>query len=155
MRLTLPLSPEIRASRLACLQDSSGAFGESSAYGSPVRGNREYAVGLALSTEVDLEEDSPDPLGELADRTAAYVKRALPGLDGGGAVSFQRWITELPWASDGLAIWQSGDAFFIAGHNLFKMAPALGKALAAAVEEGSVEPGFRPEDRLGQAIVVP
>jgi sarcosine oxidase len=73
----------------------------------------------------------------------------LPGLDLSGAVPFQRWVTELPWSPDGLAIWQSGDSYFIAGHNLFKLAPVLGKVLAESVSEGRVPEGFRPEDRLG------
>ncbi len=152
MRLTLPIKSGIWAPRLACLQDSSGTFGEAAAYGSPVQGNREYAVGLALSTTVDPSGDG-DPLSGLADRTADYVGRAMPGLDRGGAVSFQRWVTELPWAADGLAIWQRGEAFFIAGHNLFKLAPALGNALADCVEEGEVGRYFRPEDRLGEAML--
>ena len=152
MRLTLPLAGGIKAPRLACLQDSSGFFGEAAAYGSPVQGNREYAVGLALSTPVDLAADA-DPLSGLADRTADYVAEAMPGLDRGGAVSFQRWVTELPWAADGLAIWQRGEAFFIAGHNLFKLAPALGSALADCVENGEVGRNFRPEDKLGEAVL--
>lgn len=152
MRLTLPLSSRSPLpARLACLQDSSGAFGEAAAYGSPVDGNAGYAVGLALSAEIDPAGDSGQ-LGELTRRTSAYVERAMPGLEMSGAVSFQRWITELPWASDGLAIWQAGDAYFIAGHNLFKLAPALGTVLAGSVDAGSVEAGFRPEDRLGEAI---
>jgi sarcosine oxidase len=61
MRLTLPLESGLREPRLACLQDSSKVFGEASAYGSPVRGNRSYAVGLALSTELDFEADRSDP----------------------------------------------------------------------------------------------
>jgi sarcosine oxidase len=153
MRLTLPLESGLREPRLACLQDSSKVFGEASAYGSPVRGNRSYAVGLALSTELDFEADGEDPLLALADQTRAYVEKAFPGLDGNGAISFQRWVTELPWAADGLAIWQQGDAYFIAGHNLFKLAPALGKTLADSVAAGEVEPGFGPEDRLGEVIL--
>ncbi|HRV60114.1 MAG TPA: FAD-binding oxidoreductase, partial [Solirubrobacterales bacterium] len=148
VRLTFPLASGVREPRLACIQDSSGAFGEAAAYGSPVRGNRSYAVGLALSAEVD-SESPEDPLSGLAERTRAYVREAMPGLDPDGAVPFQRWITELPWAADGLAIWQEGDAYFVAGHNLFKLAPALGRTLADSVVSGMVEPGFRPEARLG------
>ncbi len=156
MRLTLPLvDSRVAAAQLACIQDTSGVFGESAAYGSPVRGNLEYAVGLALSTDVDPNEDGPAQLAELTRRTSAYVQKAMPGLDLSGAVSFERWITELPWAADGLAIWKSGDAYFIAGHNLFKLAPALGKVLARSVDNGRVEIGFRPEDRLGAPATEP
>ena len=149
MRLTLPLRDGF-ASRLACIQDSSGAFGETTAYGSPVRGNREYAVGLALSTDAGPSAQDTDELADISRRTSAYIERAMPGLDMEGAVALQRWITELPWAADGLAIWQAGDAYFIAGHNLFKLAPALGTTLSDCVAAGRVPPGFRPEDRLGR-----
>lgn len=149
VRLTVPTRADESRSRLACLQDSSGFFGPAAAYGSPVRGNREYAVGLAVTVDLDPNID-PDPLVQVAESTSEYVGRAFPGLNVDAAVAFQRWVTELPWGTDGLAVWQAGDAYFIAGHNLFKLAPALGKALARAVESGSVEPGLRPEDRLGQ-----
>lgn len=149
VRVTLPLRSFLPARRLACLQDSSGAFGETTGYGSPVRGNREYAVGLALNAEID-PESAEDPLSLLAARTRRYVERALPGLDSDGPQELQCWVTELPWAADGLAVWQRGDAFFVAGHNLFKLAPALGKMLARSVDAGTVEPGFLPSDRLGE-----
>ncbi|MDQ5894916.1 MAG: FAD-binding oxidoreductase [Actinomycetota bacterium] len=149
VRITLPLRSPSPARRLACLQDSSGEFGETRGYGSPVRGNREYAVGLALNVEID-PTSAEDPLSALADRTRKYVERALPGLDSDGSQEMQAWVTELPWGADGLAVWQRGDAFFIAGHNLFKLAPALGKMLARSVDAGTVEPGFLPSDRLGE-----
>lgn len=149
VRLTMPLRDGGTAPRMACLQDSSGVFGESAAYGSPVTGNREYAVGLAATTPIAAESGGHDQLKELEARTMEYAEEALPGLDSHRAVALQRWVTELPWASDGLGIWQSGDAYFVAGHNLFKLAPALGKAAARAVVAGAVESGLRPEDRLG------
>lgn len=152
VRLTMPLVGGGTEPRLACVQDSSGYFGESTAYGSPVRGNREYTVGLALAAEGDGHGGEPEQLAELTSRTADYMERAMPGLDAGGTVSFQRWIAELPWAADGLAIWQTGDAYFIAGNNLFKLAPALATALAQAVVTGRVEKGLRPEDRLGAPV---
>jgi len=149
VRLTMPLRSGRTAPRLACLQDSSGAFGEPAAYGSPVTGNRDYAVGLPLTTSIVPGSEGSDRLEALAARTVEYVDEALPGLDSDRAVAFQRWVTELPWSSDGLGIWQADDAYFVAGHNLFKLAPALGKALARAVDSGEVEAGLRPEDRLG------
>jgi len=149
VRLTMPLRDGGFARQLACLQDSSGAFGEAAAYGSPVTGNREYAVGLPITVPIEPEAGGRDLLDALALRTSEYVDLALPGLDTSRAVALERWVTELPWASDGLGIWQAGDAYFVAGHNLFKLAPALGRALARAVVAGEVEPGLRPEDRLG------
>jgi sarcosine oxidase len=43
-RVTFDVPDESR--RLACLQDSSGAFGEVGTYAAPLAGNRRYAVGL-------------------------------------------------------------------------------------------------------------
>lgn len=154
VRVTLPLGGNGHENRLACLQDSSGAFGEAAAYGSPVRGNREYSVGLPIATEVASEAGSRS-LIDLADRTHAYLFHAFPGLDPQPATVLHCWVTELPWAADGLAVWQSGDAYFIAGHNLFKLAPALGKMLARSVSAGEVEGGFRPLDRLGEPMAEP
>ena len=56
------------------------------------------------------------------------------------------WVTELPWGHDGLAVWEAGAVWFVAGNNLFKHAPALGRRLAG----GEVEE-LRPEMRLGTA----
>jgi len=155
MRLTAPLLAGGRAERMACLQDSSGVFGEDAAYGSPVRGNSEYAVGLVVTAEVDPDPGDTDSLDQVTGRTFAYVERAFPGLDLSRAEPIQRWVTELPWATDGVAVWQSGEAYFIAGHNLFKLAPALGKALARAVVAGEVEQRLKPEDRLGTPALEP
>jgi sarcosine oxidase len=58
-------------------------------------------------------------------------------------------VTTLPWGDDGVAIWQAGHTYFLAGHNLFKHAPLLGENLARAVADGSVPELFRPESRLG------
>ena len=152
VRLTFPLTSSLPAHRLACLQDTSGTFGEAAAYGSPVRGNRQYVVGLETSVDIEQEGGNAHLLDQLAERTRDYVDQALPGLDPARGVAVQRWVTNLPWADDGLAIWQAGDAYFVAGHNLFRLAPALGKALADSVAAGRVEPGFRPEDRLGRPL---
>lgn len=139
--------------RLACLQDSSGRFGREAAYGSPVSGNREYAVGLPVDADSLGEGRGPAAIEDLENLTGDYVDAALPGLDRSRAVLFARRITELPWSPDGLAIWKRGEAYFVAGHNLFKFAPTLGKVLARSVEAGRVEPGFRPEDQLGRPLL--
>jgi sarcosine oxidase len=153
LRLTMPISSGRETESLACIQDSSGVFGEVSAYGSPVRGNREYAVGLAVTAGIAADPGNRSELDRIAHRTVDYVRGALPGLDVSAAEPIERWVTELPWATDGLAIWQKGDAYFIAGHNLFKLAPALGNALARAVVAGEVEPGLTPEARLGEPVM--
>lgn len=139
--------------QLACLQDSSGWFSREAAYGSPVCGNREYAVGLPVDAESLGEGRGPAAIEDLESLTGDYVDAALPGLDRSRAVVFARRITELPWGSDGLAIWKRGEAFFVAGHNLFKFAPTLGKVLARSVDAGRVESGFRPEDQLGRPLL--
>ncbi|MBN8866907.1 MAG: FAD-binding oxidoreductase [Solirubrobacterales bacterium] len=153
VRLCFPVDGAGRERRLACFQDSSGFWGEDAGYGSAVRGNREYTVGLAVSASMDAT--AADSLDDLTARTLDYARRAMPGLSPWPAQALHCWVTELPWAPDGLAIWQSADTFFVAGHNLFKLAPVLGRALARSVASGEVEPGFRPEDRLGASIGEP
>lgn len=153
LRLTLPLADPGPASQLACLHDSSGFFAPAVAYASPVDGNREYAVGLALRP--DIAGSGGPEFKALAAATLDYVKRAMPGLDPAGAVAIERRVAELPWGADGLAIWQSGDAFFVAGNNLFKLAPVLAEKIARSVIAGTVEPGLKPEDRLGEPALEP
>lgn len=139
--------------RLACLQDSSGAFGETGVYAAALPGNREYAVGIAETIPGDGEGAlrDPDGLAALAARTRAYVARALPGLDPDPVGSRACWVTELPWGSDGVAVWEAGGARFLLGHNLFKQAPGLGCALADMVTGAAPALDLRPEARLGRA----
>jgi sarcosine oxidase len=92
---------------LPCLQDSTHG-----AYGDPVPGG--YAVGL-----------------DGTDATHAYVAEQLPGLDPAPVEARTCWVTELPWGHDAFAVWEAGAALFVAGNNLFKHAPALGRRLAA------------------------
>lgn len=137
--------------RLACLQDGSGTFGEFGVYGAPLAGNRSYALGL--SQTVDVQEDGsllePAGLSGLSQRASGYAARALPGLDPAPVDHRHCWVTELPWSGDGVAVWEAEGMFFVAGHNLFKHAPALGHALAqAAVGEG-LSGELRPEATLG------
>jgi sarcosine oxidase len=56
------------------------------------------------------------------------------------------WVTELPWSNDGIAVWETGALRFVVGNNLFKHAPALGRALA-----GDLPAELRPEAKLGLA----
>ena len=137
-------------SRLACLLESSGTFGEPSAYADPLPGNHLYAVGVD-ETPVGADGGLIDPEGltQIARRTTRYVARALPGLTPEPVQARHCWITELPWGHDAFAAWTNGGATFLVGHNLFKHAPALGQALAAqALGEAPGIP-LRPEDRLG------
>jgi sarcosine oxidase len=91
---------------LACLQDHAAG-----AYGDPVPGG--YAVGLG---------DEP--------QTTAYVAERLPGLDPRPLATRTCWVTELPAGHDAFDVWETGALRFVAGNNLFKHAPALGRRLA-------------------------
>jgi sarcosine oxidase len=161
--LSLPvgLSAHVRATfelagsppaRLACLQDSSGSFPEMGVYAAPEPGNARYAVGLSETLEVGEDGGIVDPamLGELEERTVAYVAEALPGLVPDPVGFVHCWVTEVPWSEDGLAVWDHDGILFAAGHNLFKMAPALGRDLAAAAS-GEPLGDLDPASRLGAA----
>ncbi len=151
MRLTFRVRGEPPA-RLACLQDSSGVFGESGVYAAALPGNREYAVGLAEAVPATPSGalSDPDGLATLAARTRAYVARALPGLDPEPVGWRSCWTTELPWGADGVAVWEAGGARFLVGHNLFKQAPGLGEALADMVTGATPALDLRPEAELGR-----
>ena len=96
------------------------------AYGEPLPGNERYAIGLGDGDPVE------------------YVAERLPGLEPRAVEARTCWVTELPWGHDGVAVWEAGVVQFVAGNNLFKHAPALGRRLAV----GDVEE-LRPEVRLG------
>lgn len=163
VELSLPvtLSAHVRATfrvrgdapgRLACLQDASGEFGEVGAYAAAMPGNTAYGVGLSQVTEVRPDGSVVDPgaLASLADRTTAYVSRALPGLRPDPVEYRHCWVTHLPWSPDGVAVWERDRIFFVAGHNLFKLAPALGSAVAAAALGEGLRPELHPRARLGE-----
>ena len=139
--------------RLACLLDGSGEFGEPSAYADPLPGNAAYAVGVD-ATWVNDDGSIVDPggLAAVAERTNAYVARALPGLDPRPFEARHCWVTELPWSPDGFALWRTGGLLVFAGNHLFKHAPALGKALAAAALGESVPGDLRPSALLGAEL---
>jgi sarcosine oxidase len=133
--------------RLACLLD-----GVDGAYGDPLPGNDAYAVGL---DETPVHEDGsladPADLATMTDRTADYVARVLPGLDPTPIDLRHCWVTELPWSPDGIAVWEHGALLAVAGSNLFKHAPALGRALAVAALGDDLPADLRPEAKLGAA----
>ena len=137
--------------RLACLQDSSGEFPETGVYAAPQPGNGRYADGLSETLEASDDGGLADPatFAELGERTAEYVRAALPGLDPEPVGIVHCWVTEVPWSEDGLGVWASDGIVFAAGHNLFKMAPALGRELARVALEGDVGE-LGPGARLGE-----
>lgn len=136
---------------LPCVQDGSGQFGETAAYGVPLPDGRRYAVGL--TEEVGVREDGSvvDPAGvaALEDRITAYVDRALPGLVPTPVGRRQCWTTAVAWDDSGVAIWEVDRVAAVAGHHLFKHAPALGRALAAVGAGDEVPTDLRPDARLG------
>ena len=150
VRLTFAVRGDPPA-RLACLQDGSGDFGETGIYAAPLAGNRSYALGL--SHTVDVQEDGslldPSALAALSDRASGYVERALPGLAPEPVDHRHCWVTDLPWSDDGFAVWDCDGILFVAGHNLYKQAPALGRALARAALGEGVPADLRPEAKLG------
>jgi sarcosine oxidase len=124
VRLTFPVRGEA-PERLPCLQD-----GRAGAYGDPLPGNDRFAVGL----------------GNVAEETVDYVARELPGLVPEPLEARNCFVTELPWGPDGMAVWETGRARFVAGGNLFKHGPWIGRALAA----DDVPEFLRPDAQLGR-----
>jgi sarcosine oxidase len=149
-RVTFEVRDE--SERLACLQDSSGDFGEVGTYASAQPGNRRYAVGLgdAIGLTPDGGFSDPDGLASLTDRTSDYVRRALPGLDPEPVEYVHCWVTQLPWGDDAIAVWEAEDILVLAGNNLFKHAPNLGRALARAAVGDGLPAELRPQAELGR-----
>ncbi|MCL3860794.1 FAD-binding oxidoreductase [Actinotalea sp. K2] len=137
---------------LPTFQDGSGAFGETGVYASPYPDPRCYAVGLSDSTPAHADGGVVDPgaIADLADRTVAYVLRALPGLRPEPVDHVHCWVTRLPWGEDGVGIWSADGVTAVSGHNLFKQAPVLGEALAATAVTGQVPAGWDHAARLGR-----
>jgi sarcosine oxidase len=138
---------------LPCFTDTTEDFSEPDMYGvaSPDRTRFSVGVGEAPARE-DLSVLDPPAMSALDDRAAAFAVAALPGLDPTPVDHRHCFVTELPWAEDAVAVWEAGPLHFIAGNNLFKHAPALGEALAAAALGDGLDPDLRPEARLGAQV---
>jgi len=151
VRLTFALAHGDAPSRLACLQDGSGHFGDAGVYAAPLAGNCRYALGVSDTIEVHEDGSVIEPSGlrALSERASAYVARALPRLAPEPVAYRHCWVTELPWSPDGVAVWEADSMFFVAGHNLFKHAPVLGDELGRAALGGPLASELRPEARLG------
>ena len=149
VRVTFALRGDAPA-RLPCLLDFSGEFGEI-VYAAAEPGNARYAVGLAGSVPVHDDGGIADPAGlvDLDRRATAYVARALPGLEPVPVDVRHCWTTTLPWGEDGIGVWQHEGVLAVAGNNLFKQAPGLGRALARAAVDGHVTALLQPGSRLG------
>jgi sarcosine oxidase len=57
----------------------------------------------------------------------------------------------LPWHDDAIGVWEAERMLFVAGSNLFKHAPALGRRLAEAALEERLDDQLLPASRLGRA----
>lgn len=145
-------APRLPQGRLPTLQDGSGAFGFTGVYAAAYPDRSGYGLGLADSVDAGTAGAiDAQALAAYADGAIEYVTRALPGLDPVPIGIVHCWVTTLPWGDDGVAIWQDGPVFALAGHNLFKHAPILGEALASSVDVGAVPTPFTPDDRLGSS----
>ena len=122
---------------LPSLQDLSGVYGER-VYAGPVPGEALYVVGLGGPDGVVDEGDSVE---ELVRRIRAYVPRALPGLDPEPVDLRLCLSTGLSDQRDDFRLWRSGSVLLLAGDNLFKFAPLLGRLLAGAAA-GEPVPGW-------------
>jgi sarcosine oxidase len=114
---------------LPSLQDLSGAHGET-VYAGPVQGGETYVVGLSgPDNEVPAGEGGVD---RLVRRIARYAERALPGLDPEPVDVRLCLTTVLPEGGDTFRLWRAGSVLVLAGDNLFKFGPVLGRLLASA-----------------------
>lgn len=138
--------------RVAALLDSGGSWGETGIYAAAAPGNRRYSVGLAETMDVREDGSVVDPaqFADLEKRLVDYVGQALPGLSPEPVEQVHCWATDLPWHDDGIGIWAQDGLLAIGGHNLWKMAPVLGRVLAEAATGGGVREELRPESRLGE-----
>lgn len=150
MRCTFGVSGD-PPERISTFQDGAGVWGETGIYAAPQPGNARFAVGLAETMEVNEDGAVVDParFAEHEARVRAYVAKALPGLVPDPVELLHCWVTELPWSADAFAIWEHEGIVLTGGHNLWKMAPVLGEALAEAALGEGVREEMRPEARLG------
>jgi sarcosine oxidase len=140
LRLTFPVRGEPPLF-LPCLQHH-----ERGAYGDPLPENRAYAVGLGgAPVHEDGSLVEPGALADAEEELRAYTADMLPGLDPEPVEVRHCWVTELPWNPDAVAAWEDGPLAFVAGNNLFKHAPALGRMLAA----DELDARLHPEAKLG------
>lgn len=139
--------------RVACLQDASDAFGSVGAYGAPTPTNDRFALGLSDEVETQAGGGLADPaaLARSARGIERYAAQALPGVVADPVGVRHCWVTKLGWSDDGVAVWDAGALLFLAGNNLYKHAPSLGRAVADAVATGEVAAWLQPEAQLGRA----
>jgi sarcosine oxidase len=138
--------------RLAGLQDSSGTHGEL-VYGAPRADSGLYVVGL-VGPDSDASCDQAtgilsSDIASLVRRIQIYVSRALGGLLPEVASLRLCHTTKLGDDKDAFAVWAADDVAAIAGNNLFKFAPALGRVLADAVVKNVVPSSVPDGNEIG------
>ncbi len=154
-RVTFPIKDELPA-KAPCIVDVTDYFRPGGSYGTPTPGAREYSIGVEGNGRIPVREDlssiEPSRLESVTAGAVDYVKSAFPGLIP-TPLSFRHcWVTSLPWNTDAIGVWEAEQAYFVAGDNLFKHAPALGRSLACAALDGVLADDLRPEARLGEAL---
>ncbi len=151
VRTTFPLAAP-GGQILPCFQDLGGVLGEPGAYGLPLPGGDRYALGLTETADVrpDGSLTNPGQIKAFGERLCALAER-LPGLVPEPVEQRACWTTALPWSDSGIAVWEAGDVLIPVGHHLFKHAPALGEALAAAAAGESLPADLAPTAHLGLA----
>lgn len=157
-RVTFPIKDELPA-KAPCIVDVTDYFRPGGSYGTPTPGAREYSVGVVGNGHIPVREDlssiEPFRLESVTEGAVDYVKSAFPGLTP-TPLSFRHcWLTSLPWNSDAIGVWEAEQTYFVAGDNMFKHAPALGRSLASAALDGVLADDVRPEARLGEALALP
>lgn len=154
-RVTFPMQDELPATT-PCMVDVTDCFRAGGSYGTPTPGAQEYSIGVVGNGRIPVREDlsgiEPSRLEAVTAGAVDYVKSALPGLIP-TPISYRHcWVTTLPWNPDAIGVWEAEQAYFLAGDNLFKHAPALGRSLASAALDGVLAEDLRPEARLGEAL---
>jgi sarcosine oxidase len=132
--------------RLPALQELSGVYGET-VYGGPVPGEARYVIGLGGPDSVVADGHSTD---DLVRRIAGYARRALPGLDPDPYDVRLCLSTGLSEEHDDFRLWRAGSALVLAGDNMFKFAPLLGRVLAGAAAGEEVPDWLEAEVALRQ-----
>ena len=128
---------------LACLQDRSGAHGET-VYAAPMPDGLEYAIGLGGNDE--------PPVEEALTRLRRYVERGMLGLEPAPASVRLCQTSILPWGPDAFAVWETERIAVLAGANLFKFGPLLGELLADAAVSAPAGEDLSPAARLGRGV---
>lgn len=133
---------EYADSPLPCWVDRSGEFGET-VYGSPIGRTGQYVVGL-IGNGVDVDMNDGLPVGTEMEahvrRLSDYVERALPGLVPTPVGIRVCVMSKLPGGSDAFGVWHTAGVTAVTGHNLFKLAPVLGRLLADTALDDRLAP---------------